>query len=298
MNFKPMLAADASAFDLNKIRWPMLISPKLDGLRCILWEGVAYSRNAKPFRNRFVQEWAKDYHNLDGELIVGSPTHEDCLNISKAVTAFEGEPDFGFYLFDCIEGVDPRFKERQLHVYGEHFGQPRIQLVPQVECRSVLSFQTAEERWVGEGYEGVMGRHPTGPYKHGRSTMSEQFLWKHKRFTDGEATVLRLEEGHTNTNTLQKDELGRAKRSFTKDGLVGNGMVGTLICMDPVWGEIRVAPGKMSHYDRSMYWNLYKSSPHHVLGLVGKIIHWRSFGYGTKDAPRFARYYGLREDGI
>lgn len=301
MNFKPMLSADASNFDLTKIRWPMLVSPKLDGLRCIIWEGVAYSRNAKPFRNHFVQKWARDFHNLDGELVVGSPLDPDCLNISKAVTAFEGEPDFTFHLFDAVEGASEKFEDRLYHVLDEHEGRPRIQHVPHDRCVSVEQFEVLEADYVNQGYEGVMLRHPSGPYKHGRSTLNEQFLMKYKRFIDGEAVVLRLEEGHQNTNALQKDELGRAKRSFVKDGLVGNGMVGTLICLDPEWGEIRVSPGKMTHHERAHHWKNYRITGHQdgkYCDLVGQTIHWRSFGYGTKDAPRFARYYGIREDGV
>ncbi len=299
MNFKPMLSADASNFDLNKIRWPMLVSPKLDGLRCIVWEGVAYSRNGKPFRNHFVQEWASDKHNLDGELIVGSPTDPDCLNISKAVTAFNGQPDFTFWLFDCIEAPSTKFINRLDFVQDEMCGEDRIELVPHFQVVGVDSFAFHEAQFVNEGYEGVMLRHPTGPYKHGRSTMNEQYLMKYKRFIDGEAVVVRLEEGHTNTNTLERDELGRAKRSFVKEGLVGNGMVGTLICQDPVWGEIRVAPGKITHDQRrSIWWHYQNKTVNSELTLIGKTIHWRSFGYGTKDAPRFARYYGIREDEV
>lgn len=307
MNFKPMLSADASNFDLTKIRWPMLVSPKLDGLRCIVWEGVAYSRNAKPFRNHFVQAWAADKHNLDGELVVGSPTDPDCLNISKAVTAYEGEPDFTFHLFDSMESVSEKFEDRLDYVQDQMRDEERIECVPHFMVNSVADFIAVERIWVEEGYEGVMLRHPSGPYKHGRSTMNEQFLMKYKRFIDGEAVVLRLEEGSTNTNTLQKDELGRAKRSFVKSGLVGNSMVGTLICQDPTWGEIRVSPGKMPHAERQAYWrtsefivamggNQCRAKGADEPNIIGKTIHWRSFGYGTKDAPRFARYYGIVED--
>lgn len=295
MNFKPMLSADASTYDLKKLRWPLLISPKLDGLRCIVWEGVAYSRNAKPFRNRSVQEWASDKHNLDGEIIVGSPTDPNCLDNSKAVTAFNGEPDFKLYLFDAPEGYSDKFDERLAHVQGEHMETERIHLVPHFRCQTVDEFLEHEAHFVSVGYEGVMLRLPSGPYKFGRSTMNEQYLMKYKRFIDGEAVVVDLEEGHTNTNTQERDELGRAKRSFVKSGLVGNGMVGTLICEDPKWGRIRVAPGKMTHHERRWFW-VNRDGKAGEECIVGQTIHWRSFGHGTKEAPRFARYYGIRED--
>ena len=75
------------------------------------------------------------------------------------------------------------------------------------------------------------------------------------------------------------------KRSTHQENLVGKGMVGTLILED----GSRVAPGTMNHHERTYYWN-------HQDELVGRTIHWRSFGYGVKDKPRFRRYYGIRED--
>ena len=38
-----------------------------------------------------------------------------------------------------------------------------------------------EQRYLAQGYEGVMLRHPAGPYKPGRSTAREAWLLKLKR---------------------------------------------------------------------------------------------------------------------
>lgn len=293
MNFKPMLSADASDIDLNTLRWPLLVSPKLDGIRCIVWEGVAYSRNAKPIRNRFVQEWAKNFHNLDGELIVGSPTDPRCLNNTQSgVMSFEGEPDFRYHLFDTPERAVPTDFAVNLDFAMSGTSDDRIVPVEHVLITDVSGLLHHEERWLQQGYEGVMLRHPHGPYKNGRSTLREGWLMKLKRFQDGEAVVIRLEEGHVNANTLERDALGRAKRSTHREGLVPSGMVGTIIAVDPVWGELRIAPGTMTHADREFYWA--KQNTMHE--LVGKTIHWRSFGYGVKDKPRFPRYYGVIDE--
>jgi DNA ligase-1 len=139
--------------------------------------------------------------------------------------------------------------------------------------------QALEEDFLSHGYEGVMLRDPNGPYKHGRSTLREGFLMKLKQFTDGEAVVVRLEEGHHNQNELERDELGRAKRSRHQENLIPSRMVGTIIALDPLWGELRISPGTMPHHDRELFW-MTKGQ-----GLIGKTIHWRSFGYGVKDKP-------------
>jgi DNA ligase-1 len=290
-----MMSASLDGVDLATLRFPLMVSPKLDGVRCVVWEGVAYSRNAKPIRNRFVQKWAADYHNIDGELIVGSPTEGEVLGRTQSgVMSYVGEPDFSFHLFDSPDNHLP-FDSRLDQVQAEHDGEPRIVLVPHHLVEFAQDFVDYEELFLKQGYEGMMVRHPDGPYKHGRSTLREGWLMKLKRFTDGEAVVTGLEESMENTNELQTDELGRAKRSHRAEGLVGKGMIGTLICEDKQWGRIRVAPGIMDHTERRGYWE-HRFGTDDEWRILGKTIHWRSFGYGVKDKPRFPRFYGVRED--
>jgi DNA ligase-1 len=288
MIVKPMLSASLDEVDLSSLRYPLLASPKLDGIRCLLINGVAFSRNMKPIRNEFVQAWANDKHGFDGELIVGSSTGPNVLGFTQSgVMSKEGYPDFTFHAFDVFNAPNP-FAERyeQLMKIGY---MDRFDPVLHAEIRNAQDLSDFEEDCLDLGYEGVMVRDPYGPYKNGRSTLREGFLMKLKRFTDGEAVVVRLEEGRHNANILQADELGRAKRSHSILNLVPNGTVGTLIVSDPKWGELRVAPGTMTHADRCYYWERPQF-------LVGKTIHWRSFCYGIKDKPRFPRFYGLRDE--
>jgi DNA ligase-1 len=210
------------------------------------------------------------------------------LERSKAVTAFAGEPDFTYHLFDTY-AHDGGFEERLNHVQGEHEGEDRIDCVSHTTVYTADQARDVEQLYVDLGYEGAILRHPKGPYKNGRSTVNEGYLMKLKRFTDGEALVIRLEEAQQNNNALERDELGRAKRTSHQENKSGKGMIGTFICLDAKWGEIRVSPGIMTHAERTALWN-------HPASILGKTIHWRSFGYGNMNAPRFARYYGIRED--
>ena len=53
---KPMLAAKLGPAKLEDLDcYPYLASPKVDGVRCVVQGGVAYSRNLKPIRNTYVQ---------------------------------------------------------------------------------------------------------------------------------------------------------------------------------------------------------------------------------------------------
>lgn len=288
MKFKPILGASLDGVPLENLTYPLIALPKLDGLRCIIYEGVAYSRNAKPIRNEFVQAWAHDKHNLDGEIIVGSPTEGLVLERSKAVTAFKGEPDFRYHLFDCYDH-DGGYLERATQVQAEMEEEDRIECVPMTTVYTADQVRNVEAMYLAMGYEGLILRNPKGVYKNGRSTLNEGYLMKLKRFVDGEAIVLRLEEAQQNNNELTRDELGRAKRASNQENKSGKGMIGTIIGLDKTWGEIRISPGIMPHSERMALWH----SPHSILG---RTIHWRSFGYGVMNAPRFARYYGIREE--
>ena len=101
---KPMLCATVT--DISKLRYPYLASPKLDGIRCLIHNGTAVSRNLKPIRNKYIASCLKGLPPLDGELIVGDPTAPDCFNrTSSGVMSADGEPDFKYYVFDRI-GTD------------------------------------------------------------------------------------------------------------------------------------------------------------------------------------------------
>ncbi len=79
----PMLAAKATDTQIQKLfdtTGVLIGSPKLDGIRCTIQEGGAYSKSLKLIRNKHVQSLlANNEHlgGLDGELIVGSPTAPD-----------------------------------------------------------------------------------------------------------------------------------------------------------------------------------------------------------------------------
>lgn len=288
--FPPMLSASLEDEIIPKLAYPLLASPKLDGIRGIIWEGIAYSRNGKPLRNKFVQDWALKHHNMDGEFIVGSPTDPLCLNRTHGVMAYEGEPNFKFWLFDCREAPNgPSYQSRLMYIQEKVQNDHKVVVVPQHIVHNSHELLAMEEHVLAQGYEGLMLRSPHAPYKNGYSTLKEGYLLKLKRFVDGEAVVTSLEPAMENRNPLQRDEMGFAKRSTHQGNMVPKTMIGTLICRDARWGELRVGPGTMTHDERIAFFK----NQHRI---VGKTIHWRSFGYGLKDRPRFARYYGIRMD--
>ena len=106
MIFKPMLSATLK--DTTKIRYPVLVSPKLDGIRCLMLydhDNVTrpFSRKLLPIPNKYINRCLAGLPAFDGELIVGEPTGSDCINrASSGVMSVEGTPDFTYHVFDVL----------------------------------------------------------------------------------------------------------------------------------------------------------------------------------------------------
>ena len=179
--FKPMLACEA---DLAKLKFPILASAKLDGVRAVVRGGVVYSRSNKPIPNVYVQDLLDTYEHLDGELIVGEPTSKACYRdtVSHVMSLDKCNYDLRFYVFDHIQHLTAPYVDRLQQVEAV----PHIHLHEQrvVTCLSALL--ALEEKMLDEGYEGLILRAAEAPYKCGRSTMKEGYLLKLKRFTDAE----------------------------------------------------------------------------------------------------------------
>lgn len=283
--------------DDAQLRFPYHVSPKLDGIRCIIRGGVALSRNLKPIRNIFVQRMLggrSELEGLDGELIVGSPTEPGAFGrTTSGVMSADGEPEFMFHAFDnyALPGF---FADRYALLQGRLTSRlrtgARVTLVPHELVTTLDGLQEYEERILKAGFEGVMLRGANSPYKFGRSTVRENHLLKLKRFTDGEGTVVDVLEGSHNQNEATRDELGRTKRSSAKGGKVASGVVGTLVVRDLKDPKLllRVSPGTMTAAERAHYW----ANQHE---LKGRLIKYRVFNYGMKDLPRFPTYQGIRD---
>jgi len=157
MNLRPMLAGKAPE-DIERLRYPLIASPKLDGIRCLVKDGVALSRTLKPIRNRHVQALIgrHEYNGFDGELIVGSPTHPNCIqHTTSGVMSFEGEPDFRYYVFDRWDTRHLQFRERLQSVSALPSDQRIITIHEHYRISSPLSLEETEQSVLAEGYEGA-----------------------------------------------------------------------------------------------------------------------------------------------
>lgn len=291
--FKPMLAY--SIDDINDIVLPALVSPKFDGIRAEVIDSKLLSRNLKDIPNRHVRKMFSKaaLNNMDGELVFGNPCSPTVFrDTSSAVMSIEGTPDVTFFVFDSFSDPTHEFVRRhaslKTRLSKQAFGT-KVVVVPHVEVNSLEELIALEEKWLGLGYEGMMGRSRNGQYKYGRSTPTQGWLWKLKRFADSEACILGLEEQMANHNEAKKDALGRTERSSKKAGLVGKGTLGALHVQDiKTKARFNIGTG-MDDALRASLWAQGSA------GLLGKVVKYRYFPSGSKDLPRFPVFVGFRD---
>lgn len=277
--FKPMLADDA---DLTRLRFPLLASAKLDGIRAIVINGVVMSRSLKPIPNKHVQNLFKGYEYLDGELIVGEPHSKTVYrDTMSGVMSVEGEPSVTFFAFDHIENPHWPYKLRAPQ-------KPRKNVIILNQCpiHSLEELLTLEASLIERGYEGLILRDPEAQYKYGRSTVKEGILLKLKRFTDAEFEVIGFEERMHNGNEATTNELGRTKRSSHKAGKVGLGDLGALVLQGDGF-TFNCGTG-FDDVTRNTIWR----NRDKYLGQLAKVKY---FAVGMKDAPRHPVFLGWRD---
>lgn len=295
--FKPMLACEA---DLTKLRFPLIASPKLDGVRALIIDGVVMSRSLKPIPNKHVQKLfgRPELEGLDGELIVGSPTDPQCYqNTSGAVRRSEGEPEVTFYVFDSFLHPRDEYQDetdtygRAEEAYDSASGEGVKWLTYNI-LWNTEELEKYEEKCLNLGYEGLILRDPNSPYKFGRSTAKEGYLLKLKRFKDSEARILAVEELMSNQNEAKKNALGQTERSTHRENLVPAGTMGRLYVED-VHSGVRFHIGTGFTKEQRDWWWDWKLNVHRCQSLL---IKYKFFPVGVKDLPRHPVYLGLRDD--
>ena len=285
--FRVLLAATCK--DLSTLSYPVLVSPKLDGIRALVIDGMLVSRTLKPIPNKELQaRYGKpEFNGLDGELILGDPTAPDVFNktTSCVMTRDADASEVKFYVFDVVSQNPYADRLAYVKTLCEH--QPNVICVPQALCHNVKEAEVIEAKYVAQGFEGVVFRTPNGHYKQGRSTLKEQILIKYKRFETSEAIIIGFEEKMHNDNEATTDERGYTKRSSHLENRRAAGTLGALICKDLASGvEFNIGTG-FSNEQRQHIWDNQEQ-------YLNKIISYQHFPVGVVDKPRFPSYRGIR----
>ena len=281
---KPLLAGN---FDPKKAKFPYIATPKIDGIRFLMVNGVAVSRTFKPIRNKHIQSLLAEYlpDGIDGELTSGDTFQSS----TSAVMTIDSICNFKVWIFDYVdpstETIEP--------FYIRMLSMPTIDSAMNHEVLSGITVHNMEElesyetQCLQQNYEGVMLRDPNGTYKFGRSTVNDNILLKLKRFEDAEAVIIDIEEKMSNQNAAELDNFGNIKRSASLEGMVGANTAGTLI--------VRNADGQVFGIGSGFTDQLRDEIWTHKEQYIGKLVKYKYFPHGVKELPRHPVFLGVRD---
>lgn len=316
--FKPMLADDV---DLDKLKLPVIVLAKIDGVHQIVKENedgvpTLFGRSLKPTKNAYLQHVLSDdaLLGMHFEIIKGdSPTAEGiCSNTTSMVNSHNkdmSEEVFTCYVFDSFIVSDRGYEDRlqfltEIVSVLKCEGSYKYLEIPQHKlCNTIDEVLEFEKEVLEAGYEGIILRSPSMPYKNGRSTQREGGYLRLKRFIELNALCVGVEEMMENTNEAKVNEVGRSERSSHKANMVGKGMVGALqaILLEdlidmanpsvtiPKGTEIKVG-FSTTDKERKHYWENKDE-------IINKVIKFKSFPVNIKDKPRFPTYERIVGDG-
>lgn len=304
--FTPMLAA--SVDDVKRLQFPLIGTPKLDGIRCITMQPPdAFSGKSRPVTrtlrdipNEHVRKQLIEHcpPGLDGELMCDGQKFNE---IQSSIMRQEGEPDFTFWVFDylpswedgfvdngTVHGVSMRYVERLKYLETEL--PPFVKVLPHQVLENLAELDEYEAACLENGHEGVCLRSAHSPYKFGRSTFREHWLLKLKRFNDSEAEILEFDRMYHNGNDVVNDD-GPRRRSTHAKNMVPLESLGRVHVRDLGSGEDFWCGSGFTKTQRDELWVNRES-------LIGRVIKYKYQPHGMKAGkPRLPIFLGFRDQG-
>lgn len=276
LTFKPMLACSTIP-DLADLSYPLLASPKLDGIRCLIGDGMPFTRNMKAIPNVHIRETMASWklHGLDGELMIPGD-----FNKVQSVIMSHSHPDernFEYWCFDSFVEPKAPFKYRigTVEETVQRAGNPRLKKVEQKWIADAEGLQRYWTKCIELGYEGVIIRDPNGPYKNGRSTPKQGWMSKLKVFHDDEAIVVDFEELMHNEDTSTKQLAN----------MVPGNTLGALVVR---WGGQVFKIG--SGFDNNLRSKIWQDRTN----IVGQKVTFKYQELSSYGVPRFPVFKGFR----
>ena len=223
---KQVMKAPSEIPSFDSLVYPFYESQKLDGWRCLIAPGLGLlSSKTKPIRNpKMTDRLEAVIHHcnvegliLDGELFSSTLKFKE---IGGALNSYSGDLyDIEFHAFDLIthaewHGLYHRtpFEVRLKALQNLRNQFPYFRIIPQV---LVCDAKTAELRFqtrLSLNQEGSILKSPHSPYKHGRCTFNEQWMFKFKEFVTVDATIV---QAH-----IQQKLKANVPRSYRPDNLI------------------------------------------------------------------------------
>ena len=311
---RPMLAeriVDERGEMKEGLRFPLYASFKLDGYRCLVWQGRAWTRAGKLHQCQAVQAFASkvwdkaseqlgpipDSYALDGELMIPGANFNTAGGLLRRED-YTGP--FQYIVYD-IAGTGLNFRTRMeavLWQWQDVFkdSEMPIHFLRHYWIEDMTQLLELEKEALASGYEGLCTRAPYALYKSGRGTWRDQVLCKLKRWHNAEARIEgvlarmeNLEEGTTNA-------WGLTERGKKKDFLVETPVLGSLevVGINGKWKGAKFSIGTflgLTDEDKAQLWNQRED-------LINKVVTYKFLPIGDEDnaRPRHPVFLGFRPD--
>lgn len=166
---KPMLAHEYIKYK-DKINWPAIAQYKIDGVRCIYYDGSFYTRNGKPIIGvpKLLAEVSSIVPKgtvIDGELYSKELTFQEIVSVVRRSVCLSEDPKIEYWMFDIIN--DSRCIDRLCEL--KNIKCTSRMRVLNFEIVSQESLQHIHQSAASEGFEGIIIRDVNGRYEHKRS---------------------------------------------------------------------------------------------------------------------------------
>lgn len=197
---KTLLPMLALRFEERKgdITFPCYVQPKLNGCRCTVQDGKFISRQGKEFTtlDHLTPELRKLKMAIpDGELYIHGETFQEIIRRVKKDRGTKSE-ELQFWIYDQI--TDNDFADRTKDIAAQfklYKPGPCLVQVPTYEVKSEEEINLFHNKFIQEGYEGIIIRNKLGAYQPKHRSKNLQKL---KMFQDSEFKITGGHEGSAN----------------------------------------------------------------------------------------------------
>lgn len=310
--FKP-LKAENKEIDIDQLKFPLLVSTKLDGYRCIINNGQILTCSLKQVQNKQLREklegirkWTEDNNCiLDGEIYSDKLTFQE---LNKFFMAHDLESPRSIKRYGCVLAIPDHVKFYCFDcITNDNFNEPFIDRIKGVEKVTNLfkesvalshvivtnkdELENEFEKSVDNGEEGLMLRNLNGIYKKGRASFKQNIIFKYKPFVTVDAKILKVIQSTIVDPNVEKtiNELGRSQTSRKKnDRILIEKAAAFLVDYEGKETKVNIA---MTDSEKEDIWKHRKS-------YIGKWVEYKFLKVGMKDdgKPRHANTIRMRPD--
>lgn len=203
---KPMLAKDSNKCQTSVLNKRLLCSTKLNGVRCLMQfsEGKihAISRGGKEYNvpttliREALEDFFKEYPSviLDGELYNHGYHLQELSGIARLKEWEDRCNILEYWIYDIADSTKT-FEERLeflMLLKDKLKGISKIKVIDHIETNSFREIQDLHNKWVNEGYEGLVARKPNSTYQFGKRGSD---MIKVKEYMEQEFEIIDYKDG-------------------------------------------------------------------------------------------------------